>query len=138
MIDAVAPPQKGREAPRIGDLQARWREIVGDKLAAVSQPDAVRAGTLTLRVASAAAPLLTMRSKEILGLLALSGRGDVKRLSFVRAPLKHSHASSGSARRPAMLDAIQRRAIEAELAGVQHPALRAALLRLAETTADMA
>jgi hypothetical protein len=40
----------------VRDLQSRWPEIVGEKIASISQPDSMKGETLVIKVAAAAAP----------------------------------------------------------------------------------
>lgn len=114
-----------------GALEPRWREIVGDRLARVTQPlkltrnktgpagaqAGVRGGTLELRVAGPAALLVQHQSAEILERVNLFlGPGSVDRLRIAQGPVKPPPAVSSPAsrarRQPPPLDA----AAEAELA----------------------
>jgi hypothetical protein len=135
LIENVAPARETKPGPRLSELKARWREVVGEKLAGVCEPDAIKGASLSVRVIAAAAPLLQMREKEIVGLVALSGWTGIKRLTLVRAPL--TSAKAPAAPRPRMLDAAERRALDAQLAQVENSALKAALTRLAEAVAGM-
>jgi hypothetical protein len=120
----------------VGQLQARWSEIVGEKIASISQPDLIKGETLVIKVAAAAAPMMAMRSEEIVGLVRLAGAAKIKRLTFIRAPLTKPRSSSTSkTRRP--LDASAQRALDKQLEHVTEPELRAALRRLADATSDI-
>jgi hypothetical protein len=132
----ILPQEERRGGVGIAQLQARWREIVGDKIAAISQPDLIKGETLVIKVVAAAAPMMAMRSDEIIGLVRLAGSSKVKKLSFVRAPL--SKPSAGPAKRTKKpLDALAQRALDARLALVETPELKAALKRLADATSDI-
>jgi hypothetical protein len=120
----------------IAQLQARWTEIVGDKIATISSPDIIKGETLVVKVVAAAAPMMAMRSEEIIGLVRLAGASKVKKLSFVRAPLsKPKSAITKRSQRP--LNALEQRALEAKLDLVETADLRAALKRLADATSDI-
>lgn len=81
------PKASRRAGAALATIKLRWPEIVGEKLARLCQPEAVRKDTLVLRTTSAAAPLLQMRATEILGLVSLAGGPPLKKMSLVRAPL---------------------------------------------------
>jgi hypothetical protein len=135
-VRALLPDAVRKAGPGVRELQVRWSDIVGEKLASVSEPDAIKGESLVLKVAAAAAPLLQMRANEILGLVRLAGFDRVKKLSLIRAPLIRSNlAKEASARTRAQpLDAQARRQIESELESVQDEKLKQALLNLAEAT----
>lgn len=78
-----------------GALEARWREIVGDRLARVSRPQKLTkgrggaAGTLELRVVGAAALLVQHQSEDILQRVNLFlGAGAVDKLRIAQGPVK--------------------------------------------------
>jgi hypothetical protein len=121
----------------IAQLQTRWKEIVGDKIATISSPDIIKGETLVIKVVAAAAPMMSMRSAEIIGLVRLAGASKVKKLSFVRAPLSKpkTEATAKRAKRP--LNAMEQRALDAKLEYVENPDLKAALKRLADATSDI-
>jgi hypothetical protein len=120
----------------VRQLQARWSEIVGEKIATISQPDLIKGETLVIKVVAAAAPMLMMRSDEIIGLVRLAGAAKIKKLSFIRAPLtKGPSTPAPRTKRP--LDAMEQRALDEKLKQVQSPELRAALKRLADATSDI-
>jgi hypothetical protein len=120
----------------VAQLQARWSEIVGEKIASISQPDLIKGETLVIKVVAAAAPLLSMRSAEIIGLVRLAGSTKIKKLTFIRAPLtKPTAKPAPPTKRP--LDAAAQRALDQKLQDVTSPDLRAALTRLADATNDI-
>ena len=117
-------------------LQARWSEIVGEKIATISQPDLIKGETLVIKVAAAAAPLLVMRSDEIIGLVRLAGAAKIKKLTFIRAPLtKPNSGKPAKSKRP--LDAKEQRELDQKLQYVVEDDLKAALKRLADATSDI-
>jgi hypothetical protein len=121
-----------------GALESRWREIVGDRLAAVTRPQKLTKGrggapgVLELRVAGPAALLVQHQSAEILSRVNLFlGSGAVDRLRIAQGPVKPlAQAAKPTTRpRPAPQPASVEREIQAEVEGAPDH-LRAALLTL--------
>jgi hypothetical protein len=125
-----------------GALQARWREIVGDRLAGFTEPVKLtkpRGGgpaALELRVQGPAAALVQHQGPEILARVNLFlGPGSVDRLRIIQGPVKTaplgpSPAQAAKARRRAApLDAGAEARLLAETADAP-PGLRDALLKL--------
>lgn len=145
-----APPAGRSLAPLIRELdkkygrgaealQPRWREIVGERLARVTEPvkltrgRANAGGTLELRVAGAAALLVQHQSAEIIERVNLFlGSGAVEKLRISQGPVRalaDAPAAGRSRPKPVPLDA----AAEAELARSVETApedLKSALLKL--------
>jgi hypothetical protein len=144
-----APPNAGRALRPLlktlderfgqgpGALAARWREIVGEREAAVTEPVRLtKTGVLELRVASSSATVIQHQAPEIMARVNLFlGPGAVTKLRIVQGPVRTAArgptpAQAAQARRRARpLDA----AAEAELAeGVAEApeSLRDALLKL--------
>jgi hypothetical protein len=78
-----------------GALEARWREIVGDRLARVTRPQKLSkgrggaGGVLELRVAGPAALLVQHQSEDILQRVNLFlGAGAVDKLRIAQGPVK--------------------------------------------------
>jgi hypothetical protein len=121
-----------------GDLKSRWREIVGESLAARSEPVKLiksRAGgaTLELRVAGPVAALIQHQAPLILDRLNLYlGEGAVARLRIVQGPLTRTAARGAAPIRRARppLDAAAERRLADQLAATPDGPLKAALLRL--------
>jgi hypothetical protein len=125
-------------------LKARWREIVGETLAAhtepakLSRPRNGSGATLELKVEGPAATLIQHQAPDLLARVNLFlGSGAVERLRIVQGVVKRARPSAGPAeaaqarrRRAAPLDA----GVEAELAAGVAPAgegpLKNALMRL--------
>ncbi len=150
------PPTAGRSlAPQIKALddrfgrgvdllRARWREIVGDTLAARTEPAKLtkpRGGgpaVLELRVDGPAAALIQHQARDILDRVNLFlGSGSVDRLRIVQGPVKKraveqaaTRAAQARRRRARPLDAAEEAALEASLAGAPDGPLRNALRRL--------
>jgi hypothetical protein len=120
----------------VKQLQARWRDIVGDKIASISQPDLMKGDTLVVKVVAAAAPLMAMRSDEIIGLVRLAGAAKIKKLTFIRAPLTKPPASKPT-KSQRSLNAQEQRELDLKLQNVVEDDLKAALKRLADATIDI-
>jgi hypothetical protein len=136
LITTLIPVEERNAGLSVKSLQQRWGEIVGEKLASICQPDQIKGETLVLKVAPAAAPLLTMRSAEIIGLVRLAGGSKIKKLTLVRAPLKSTNATAPM-RSKRQLDASEQRKLDEQLEQVTQPSLKAALTRLAQATSDI-
>ncbi len=136
LIANFVPQDQRKSGMTTRELQGRWAEIVGDKIATICQPDQIKGETLVLKVAAAAAPLLSMRSAEIVGLVRLAGASKIKKLSLVRAPLKQAVKAPATATKR-KLNATEQRKLDEQLEQVTQPSLKAALTRLAEATASI-
>ncbi len=119
-------------------LEPRWREIIGDRLARVTQPIKLTrgrgggGGTLELRVAGPAALLVQHQSAEIIAQVNLFlGDGAVERLRISQGPvrgLQTGTAATRAARSPP-LAAEAEAELKRSVAGAPDD-LRAALERL--------
>jgi hypothetical protein len=122
-----------------GVLQARWREIVGETLAARTEPSklikgrAGQAATLEIKVQGPAAALIQHQSGDILARVNLFlGDGAVAKLRIVQGPVK-PQAPTRSApprRRNRPLDAAKEAELAQSVAAAPEGPLREALLRL--------
>ena len=125
-----------------GALQARWREIAGERLASFTEPVKLTkprgggAAALELRVQGPAAALVQHQAPEILARVNLFlGPGSVDRLRIVQGPVKAAPAGPTPAqaakarRKAAPLDAGAEARLLAEMADAP-PKLKEALLRL--------
>lgn len=125
-------------------LEARWREIVGDRLARVTRPQKLtrhrtgpdgekRGGTLELRVAGPAALLVQHQSADILQRVNLFlGEGAVDKLRIAQGPVKPLPDAATPSRRasaPQPLSAAQEADLAASLSAAPD-ALRGPLERL--------
>jgi hypothetical protein len=120
-------------------LEARWKEIVGERLARVTQPQKLTkgrgnaGGTLELRVAGSAALLIQHQSAEIIERVNLFlGKGAVEKLRIAQGPvrgLSDSPAAPRRAQAPTPLPAEQEAALEKSV--IDAPSgLQQALIRL--------
>ena len=119
----IGTPKKS-SAAQIRLLKLRWTEIIGEQLAKICAPEAIRGKTLVLRANGAATPLLQMRQKEILGLAALGCGVHFSKLSFIHAPLVKKPLTQ---QRPRPLDAKEAEILEGKLKRVQSEGLKKAL-----------
>ena len=120
------------------DLKTRWREIVGETLAARSEPlklikSRTGGSTLELRVAGPVAALVQHQAPLILDRLNLYlGPGAVTRLRIAQGPLSRPVAARAAPKRRGRppLDAADEQALAESLAETPDGPLKAALLRL--------
>jgi len=89
-----------------GQLQQKWKEIVGETLARHTEPVKLTKargnapGTLELRVSGAAAAIVQHQAPDILRRVSmLLGEGAVGRLRIIQGPVK-AHGAKPQARRP--------------------------------------
>ncbi len=121
-----------------GALQARWREIVGDQLAARTEPiKLIRGakgapGALELRVAGAGAALIQPQAPEIVERVNLFlGAGAINKLRIIQGPLQNLVPKGRPARRSnPPLDAALEAELVQGLAQVPDSPLKEALLQL--------
>ena len=126
-------------------LKARWREIVGEVIAARTEPAKLsrpRAGgggaVLELKVDGPAAALIQHQSADILARVNLFlGEGAVTKLRVVQGPVRRAEASQAAAkaaqarrRRVQPLDAGQEAELESGLDRLAEGPLKGALRRL--------
>jgi hypothetical protein len=125
-----------------GQLQLKWREIVGETLARHTEPVKLTRGrgnapgVLELKVAGPAAAIVQHQAHEILARVALVlGEDAVGRLRIVQGAVK-SHTRSAPLRRrsKAPLDAASEQALADGLAAQPDGPLRDALIRLGRET----
>lgn len=125
-------------------LKARWREIVGERLAARTEPvklvkgRAGKPGALEIRVDGPAAALIQHQAPEILSRVGLFlGQGAVDRLRIVQGPVRakpsaradEPHAAPARRRAPP-LDAAAEAELARSLEGATEGPLKSALMRL--------
>jgi hypothetical protein len=127
----------------VDGLKARWREIVGERLAARTEPVKLvkgrggQAGALEIRVDGPAAALIQHQAPEVLARVGLFlGQGVVDRLRIVQGPVRPAVATKEQAatprgrRRPAPLDAASEAELQQSLDGATEGPLKSALIRL--------
>lgn len=129
IIRTKVPPKTGKS---IMELKRQWREIVGDKLAQMTEPDKIARGpagkTLTVKVSGPAAPFVQHQASLIMERCNLAG-ADIKGITIKQGVIVRKAASNV---RPisAPLSADEERALAQSLDAIGAPALKAALMRL--------
>jgi hypothetical protein len=125
-------------------LKARWREIVGERLAARTEPVKLvkgrngQPGALEIRVDGPAAALIQHQAPEILSRVALFlGQGVVDRLRIVQGPVRAKPAEAAEQAAPPRrrryagpLDTAQEAELARSLEGATEGPLKSALIRL--------
>lgn len=137
-VAKVAAPVLGKRGFAAAQLITEWTSIVGPDWAETVSPERLsfppgerRDGTLHVRVAPAAAPVVQHRAPLLIERInGFFGYGAVARLRLVQAPLARPRRSARPAPRP--LGPEERDALDRRLAGIDDPDLRAALRRLGE------
>lgn len=131
---ALAPILKDA-GPAAGTLSARWEEIVGARLAAVTEPLRVVPGktgaTLHLRAPSAAAPMIQHAAEHIMEKVGLATGARIKSLKVVQTSASPSRPAK-QVQPPRLLTPDERMELDRSLAPIQTPAIRDALERLGE------
>jgi hypothetical protein len=127
---ALAPILK-EAGPSADTLTARWAEIVGPRLAAVTQPIRVApakgGGVLHLRAPSAAAPMIQHAQEHILERVNLASGSKVKSIKIIQTT---APPAKKAAPKPPPLTEQEQEALLKELAEVSDPAVRKALAAL--------
>jgi hypothetical protein len=129
----VAAPIVARHGGGVlGRLKAEWATVLGAELAATTWPEALgRDGALKIRVVSSFALDLQHRAPLVIERINLFfGRAAVARLVLVQGPLPL--ATRPRPTPPAPLAAKEAKALDARLAQVADPELRAALAGLGQ------
>lgn len=130
MRDKIAPKQTGKS---VLELRRQWSDIVGAKLAQMTEPEKISRGpagaTLTVRVAGPAAPFIQHQSALIIERCNLAGAG-VKALQIKQGAIARKGAASNVRPLSAPLSADEERLLALSLAPIGSPALKAALTRL--------
>lgn len=126
----AAPILARRGGGVLARLKAQWAAVAGSELAAASWPMSLgRDGALKLRVAPGAALDLQHRAPLVVERINLFfGHEAVARLVLVQGPLPLATARRPPS--PSPLGEAEASALDARLAGIADPELRAALARL--------
>lgn len=125
-----------------GQLQLKWKEIVGETLARHTEPvKLIKArgnapGTLELRVAGPAAAIVQHQAPEILQRVSLVlGEGSVTKLRIIQGAVRAHARPQAVRRRPkGPLDAAAEQTLAEGLADQPEGPLREALIRLGRET----
>ncbi|MFN3230422.1 MAG: DUF721 domain-containing protein [Asticcacaulis sp.] len=123
-------------------LKAKWRDIVGETVARVTEPIKLtkgrsgQPGVLDLRVEGAAAALIQHQAQTLMQRINLFlGSQTVGRLRLIQGPVTPRAETKRPAKpRPTPpLDAAREAELEARLADVANPRLKATLLRISRS-----
>jgi hypothetical protein len=132
LMRALGPILK-RAGPAPGTLAARWPEIVGERLAKVTEPIKVTPGkggaTLTIRAPSAAAPMIQHAREHIIERVNLTGAAKIKDIKIVQTTVK---SETRLQTRPRPLTREEHARLTQELSAIETPAIRNALANLGE------
>lgn len=113
----------------IGPLKAKWRSVVGDRLAAASTPVKLSGKpgerVLTLQILPAAAPLFQHHGEALRKKVSLLMGGELKSIRLVQDAQGKSQKSGA---RTAPLSLQDRKALEAALTDIKNQQLSDALL----------
>ena len=125
----MRPILKG-DGPGLATLKRRWSEVVGEKLAAGTEPLAVTRSTLTIRAPGAIAPFIQHQAPLILERCALLG-APAKALKIVQGAPQQTPPTANVARlSTAPASEESEKAAQADVANLPDGRLKAALLRL--------
>ena len=132
LVRALGPILK-QAGPAPGTLAARWPEIVGERLAKITEPVKVTPGrggaTLTIRAPSAAAPMIQHARDHIIERVNLTGAAKIKDLRIVQTLSPNQAKPPG---RPRPLTREEHARLSHDLAAIETPAIRNALAGLGE------
>jgi len=140
-IPRIAGPALGKRGFGEAQLVTQWDAVIGAELAAKMVPERLnfargerKGGTLRLRVA----PGFALEAQHLEPVLierinAFFGYGAVARLAFTQGPLPAVPAAAPSQRK---LEPAEQQALDARVAGIADPELRAALTRLGTAVAS--
>jgi hypothetical protein len=129
ILRAKVPPKAGKS---VLELKRQWTDIVGEKLAQMTEPEKIGRGpagkTLTVKVAGPAAPFVQHQAALILERCNLAG-ADIKGIQIKQGVIARKAPSN---LRPisAPLSADEERVLAASLDTIGSPTLKAALMRL--------
>lgn len=124
LVRALAPSG----AMGLSELKRRWADLASEPFASKTEPDALAAGILTLRVPSALAPLVQQQIPLLIQRLQLGG-AKIREIRIAqRLAAKRRKSNVAPARHE--ISAAEDAALQAALAGVDDPKLKTALLRL--------
>jgi hypothetical protein len=132
LMRALGPILK-QAGPAPGTLAARWPEIVGERLATVTEPVKVTPGrggaTLTIRAPSAAAPMIQHARDHIIERVNLTGAAKIKDIRIVQTTVRNVAKLPV---RPRPLTREEHARLTHDLGVIETPAIRNALANLGE------
>lgn len=128
----------GSSGKSLDELKRQWRDIVGDKLAQMTEPEklsgsAATGRVLTIKVAGPAAPFVQHQSPLLLERCNLAG-ADLSRLLIKQGAIARPAGNVRPLSAP--LSADEEHVLLASLSDIGNPRLKAALLRLGRSVAQ--
>jgi hypothetical protein len=122
--------------PAPDTLASRWAEIVGERLAKVSEPIRVQSAkggaTLHIRAPSAAAPMIQHAADHIMESVGRATGSTIKTIRITQTAAAPKAPAQKAGPTPRHLSADERSKLSANLAPVQTPAVKTALEKLGE------
>lgn len=129
-IGKVTAPFLKDEGPGLARLKARWKDLVGERLAGLSQPIKLSGKkgetVLTLEILPAAAPLFQHQAEMLRQKLSVFSGGQLKAIKLVQANTARSETNGQTRTRPLSLAELQ--SLENALSGIKNASLSKALL----------
>ncbi|MBI1187971.1 MAG: DUF721 domain-containing protein [Alphaproteobacteria bacterium] len=122
---ALVRPLLAKAGVGVGELQRRWREIVGEQIARATAPEKLANGVLTIRAPGAIAPFVQHQAPLILERCQLAG-AKVKSVLIRQG----TPAPPPAKTRARALTAAEEAAVAERVSNVGGPRLQAALARL--------
>lgn len=123
--------KSGSSGKSLDEIRRQWRDIVGEKLAQMTEPEKLTASAagrvLTVKVAGPAAPFVQHQTPLLLERCNLAG-ADLSRLAIKQGVIARPVANVRPLTQP--LSADEERLLLASLQNVASPRLKAALLKL--------
>ncbi len=132
-LSNIGSQTKSNTNKTLNILKGNWTNIVGEKMAELCTPEALKGKTLVLSAIGAATPLLQMRSNEIIGLASLACGVNFSKISFIQAKPKTSRKTKTFE----PLDAGKAAQIEKKIANIQSEGLKNAIRMLNTAIANL-
>ncbi len=127
-------PEKG---PAIGRLKLLWRDIVGEQLAKVCEPEKIGASgkgkgrVLTVKCIPAASTMVQHQTETIRQRVGTSLGGDIREVRIIQGPLTRGGTPALPKRKRPLTPEEQER-LAHSVEGIEDAALRKAILALGE------
>ncbi len=124
--------KSGQSGKSLDEIKRQWRDIVGEKLAQMTEPEKLTSSTatgrvLTIKVAGPAAPFVQHQTPLLLERCNLAG-ADLTRLTIKQGVIARPAGNVRPLSSP--LSADEERLLLASLKDIGNPRLKAALLKL--------
>ena len=129
-LHKITRPILKDEGPGIGQIRARWKDLVGERLAKISKPIKLTGKqgelVLTLEILPAAAPLFQHQGDALRQKLSVLTGGGLKSIKYVHS--SQAKTASKSPKWTAPLPMKDEEALKAGLQGIKNPQLTQVLL----------